>query len=273
MGGGGAPHGVAALAVLRGVGASAVKSVALASVSAQPASPRSAGGRVADRRRGTAAFEVDGPAVPDEVGDRRDGRAAPGSARRSQRRRVAHDRDLATGDGEVRRARRVGGRQRRTDGGGRRELHEVVAAGRDRAGQGRGLPARAGRRRRTGSSSRSTSIVVEPRLKSSTKSFAKGAPALPPPAKTWLTTTSGDALLALGTASTPPAREATENDEDYDSRHGALRSARKRDSSLDTVLSVQAKGSPRDWHTLGTHSSQRRFLAAGRSYACRSWSC
>src|SRR6187399_1108630 len=50
-----------------------------------------------------------------------------------------------------------------------------------------------------------TSTAVDPRLKSSTKSFAKGAPELPPPGKTWLTTRSGEALRAAGGASTPPA--------------------------------------------------------------------
>ena len=48
-----------------------------------------------------------------------------------------------------------------------------------------------------------TSTAVDPRLKSSTKSLAYAAP--PPPAYTWLTTMSGEALRAAGTTSTVTA--------------------------------------------------------------------
>src|SRR5262249_20135688 len=47
-----------------------------------------------------------------------------------------------------------------------------------------------------------------PRLKSSTKSFANGAPELPPPAKSWLTTRSVDALSAVGAPTRPPTTRA-----------------------------------------------------------------
>jgi hypothetical protein len=51
-----------------------------------------------------------------------------------------------------------------------------------------------------------TSTALEPRLTSSTKSLEYVAPLLPPPAYTWLTTTSADALCAAGTTSKAPAK-------------------------------------------------------------------
>ena len=109
----------------------------LASVSVQPSSPRECGGRVVERGRGAAALVVGGACRTRQVGDRGDRGAAAGGGAAGERRRVADDRDLAARDGEVRRPGRVGSRQRRADGGGRRELHEVVPARRDRPGQRR----------------------------------------------------------------------------------------------------------------------------------------
>src|SRR5947199_10855859 len=57
------------------------------------------------------------------------------------------------------------------------------------------------------------STLVEPRLKSSTKSFVNGAPELPPPAKSWLTTRSGEALCAAGAASKVPAIKTARREE------------------------------------------------------------
>src|SRR6476646_6250412 len=58
------------------------------------------------------------------------------------------------------------------------------------------------------------STLATPGLKSSTKSFAYVAPALPPPAYTWLTTTPDDAptadeVSAASSASTRPRRTET----------------------------------------------------------------
>ena len=107
-----------------------------------PVSGTDRGRRVVDGGRCAAAFVVPGGAVPDQVGDGRDGRAASGGRSAGERRRVTDDRDLAARDGEVRRAGRVGRRQGCADGGGRRELHEVVPPGCDRPGQGGRLPGR-----------------------------------------------------------------------------------------------------------------------------------
>src|SRR5438128_6004009 len=52
------------------------------------------------------------------------------------------------------------------------------------------------------------STEVEPRLKSSTKSFLRGAPLFPPPPKTWLTTTAGEAAPA---GLTTKSRARTQN--------------------------------------------------------------
>src|SRR5437762_1597198 len=55
-----------------------------------------------------------------------------------------------------------------------------------------------------------TLTVAVPRLYSSTKSLVYGAPVLPPPPYTWLTTMSVDAACArAGTASTPAATTPT----------------------------------------------------------------
>jgi hypothetical protein len=50
-----------------------------------------------------------------------------------------------------------------------------------------------------------TSTGALPRFRSSTKSFVNGAPVLPPPANTWLTTTVDVAPWANGAASSTPA--------------------------------------------------------------------
>src|SRR5581483_9489139 len=117
-------------------------------VGVDAAGPRAHGrGRVAERRSGRRSLVVGRRAVADEVGDGREGGAAARGGATCERARVADERDLAARRRQVRRPARVGGRERRADGGGRRELHEVVAAGRDRPGERRLLPRRAGCRR------------------------------------------------------------------------------------------------------------------------------
>jgi hypothetical protein len=51
--------------------------------------------------------------------------------------------------------------------------------------------------------------VVELRLKSSTKSLEYGAPVLPPPPYTWLTTTSGETAGTACDCEAPPTRTTT----------------------------------------------------------------
>jgi len=66
-----------------------------------------------------------------------------------------------------------------------------------------------------------TSTGALPRLTSSTKSFVNGAPVLPPPAKTWLTTTVDVAPWANG-AGEQHAGDG-EHEDEADPVHGRLR--------------------------------------------------
>jgi hypothetical protein len=94
--------------------------------------------------RGRRALVVGGGAVADEIAHRGDRRAAARRRAARERGRVVDERHLATGGGEVRRARGVRGGQRGSRGASGGELHEVVAARAERAGEGRHLPGRPG---------------------------------------------------------------------------------------------------------------------------------
>ena len=200
------------------------------------------------------ALEVRRAAVADEVGDGSHGRAAArGRRRTSERSRRARPPPCRPRRrGSSCRSRPVSAAAAPTRAAGR-ELDEVVAARRDRSGQRGRLPASCRSRMRTAPSSRSTSTAVDPRLKSSTKSFENGAPALPPPAKTWLTTTSGEAPRADGATKAPATARSAEEDEGQGSVHVRLQSGGDEDSFPDTVLSTQAKGPgaqlAQSWHT------------------------
>ena len=105
------------------------------------------GGRARERGRAARALVVGRAAVADEIADRGRCGATPGGGTAREYGRVLDQGDLATGCGEVRRAGGVGRRQRGSDGGGRRELDQVMPAGCDRTAERGRRPARTGRAR------------------------------------------------------------------------------------------------------------------------------
>ncbi len=135
---------VAAAAELCGSGVAVARSAALSSVSVQPPSARASAVGRARRRRRTASLVVGGAAVADEVLHVGGRGAATRRVAAGQRSRIVDECDLAAGDGEVRGAGGVGGRQRRAVRSAGGELDEVAAARRDRAAQRGRLPARTG---------------------------------------------------------------------------------------------------------------------------------